>query len=279
MRCPKCGKEIADDSKFCEFCGAKISSPKRIKVLWIVLVVLFGLSALGVGSFYVYDMYKQHEKEVAEARAAQEDAERQAEEAKQKQMQAEKEATMAQEAKIEAEREKAKAEKEACELRRLNEEKLRAEKARKEKEAREAVLKAQAYIDLGLPSGTKWRNQTEAGGFYTYEEAMSRFRNELPTKEQWMELKKKCIWTWTDKGYKVVGPNGNSIFLPAKGWRNCNGSTDGGDMGGLYYSSTPGGSEGAWILYFDSDKVDMGNFMRCFGSSIRLVQNSNKSSR
>lgn len=26
MKCPKCGKEIAYDSKFCEFCGAKIKN-------------------------------------------------------------------------------------------------------------------------------------------------------------------------------------------------------------------------------------------------------------
>ncbi len=27
MKCPTCGKEIANDSKFCEFCGAKIEQP------------------------------------------------------------------------------------------------------------------------------------------------------------------------------------------------------------------------------------------------------------
>lgn len=26
MKCPNCGKEIADDSKFCEYCGTKVES-------------------------------------------------------------------------------------------------------------------------------------------------------------------------------------------------------------------------------------------------------------
>lgn len=26
MKCPKCGKEVAEESNFCKFCGEKISS-------------------------------------------------------------------------------------------------------------------------------------------------------------------------------------------------------------------------------------------------------------
>ncbi len=41
----------------------------------------------------------------------------------------------------------------------------------------------------------------------------------MPTKKEQQELINNCNWTWTTqngvKGYKVVGPNGNSIFLPA----------------------------------------------------------------
>lgn len=29
MKCPNCGKEIADDSKFCEFCGTKVKQPEN----------------------------------------------------------------------------------------------------------------------------------------------------------------------------------------------------------------------------------------------------------
>lgn len=39
------------------------------------------------------------------------------------------------------------------------------------------------YIDLGLPSGTLWKKTAEQG-YYTYEEALSKFQDHLPTKEQ-----------------------------------------------------------------------------------------------
>ena len=45
----------------------------------------------------------------------------------------------------------------------------------------------------------------------------------MPTHEEQVELNEKCTWTKSTlngvKGYKVTGPNGNSIFLPAAGVR------------------------------------------------------------
>ncbi|MBR5983212.1 MAG: hypothetical protein IK025_05775 [Bacteroidales bacterium] len=41
----------------------------------------------------------------------------------------------------------------------------------------------------------------------------------MPTKAEFEELMNKCSWKWSDYGYKVIGPNGNSIFLPAEGYR------------------------------------------------------------
>ena len=84
---------------------------------------------------------------------------------------------------------------------------------------------ATGYTDLGLPSGTIWKN-FNATGFYTYDEAVSQFDDRLPTKEQWEELKAECQWSWNGSGYKVTGPNGNSIVLPASGYRYCDGSVD-----------------------------------------------------
>ena len=39
------------------------------------------------------------------------------------------------------------------------------------------------YVDLGLPSGTLWKDKNEEGGFYTYDQAVSKFGNKLPTKD------------------------------------------------------------------------------------------------
>ncbi len=41
----------------------------------------------------------------------------------------------------------------------------------------------------------------------------------MPTKAQIDELIKECTWEFTGAGYKVTGSNGNSIFLPAAGFR------------------------------------------------------------
>ena len=86
------------------------------------------------------------------------------------------------------------------------------------------------YIDLGLPSGNLWDTCNvgankfhECGRYYNYYEILNLQTNEglLPFKEDWEELVNKCTWTWTTlsdvNGYKVTGPNGNRIFLPAAG--------------------------------------------------------------
>ncbi|MBQ9547407.1 MAG: hypothetical protein IJU90_09000 [Bacteroidales bacterium] len=127
------------------------------------------------------------------------------------------------------------------------------------------------YTDLGLPSGTIWKN-FNATGFYSYDEAVSQFGNRLPTKQQWEELKAECQWTWNGSGYKVTGPNGNSIVLPAAGNRFCDGSVSNVGSNGFYWSSTPKVSDYAWCLNFGSSGVYMNNYNRCNGFSVRFVQ-------
>lgn len=127
------------------------------------------------------------------------------------------------------------------------------------------------YTDLGLPSGTIWKN-FNATGFYTYDEAISQFGSRLPSKAQWEELKAECQWTWTGSGYKVTGPNGNSMELPASGWRDCGGSVYLVGSEGNYWSSTSSGSDRAWFLDFHSGGVGIITYLRCSGLSVRLVQ-------
>lgn len=64
----------------------------------------------------------------------------------------------------------------------------------------------------------------------------------MPTRAECEELDNRCEWTWTTyggkKGYKVSGPNGNSIFLPAAGARAGSTLYDAG-MCCYYWSSSP----------------------------------------
>ncbi len=131
---------------------------------------------------------------------------------------------------------------------------------------------SEGYVDLGLPSGTLWKNANEGGddALYNYEEAVRKFGNKLPTKQQLEELKNKCTWTWTGNGYKVTGPNGESITLPAAGSRNSYGGVY--EVGGHYWSATGGNANFMSYLFFDSGEVKVSYYDPCFRFSVRLVQ-------
>lgn len=127
------------------------------------------------------------------------------------------------------------------------------------------------FVDLGLPSGTKWKGINQSG-FYTWDDAKRIFKESLPTVEQWEELKAVCIWTWTGKGYKITGPNGNSITLPAMGSPSVYDSREGVD--GYYWSSSTYGIWKPQYLNFGSNNMEIystGNSYKKF--SIRLVKN------
>ena len=128
------------------------------------------------------------------------------------------------------------------------------------------------YSNLGLPSGTMWCSHN-VDGLFSYDEAVAKFGSGLPTRAQWEELKTKCQWSWNGKGYKITGPNGNYIFLPAAGYRFCNGNLSEVGTYGFYCSSVPSGSDNAWYFYFNSSSAYMYNFQRCGAYSVRLVQN------
>lgn len=135
------------------------------------------------------------------------------------------------------------------------------------------TMSAQTYVDLGLPSGTLWKDKNEPGPFCTYDEAFSKFGDAIPAKWQFEELISKCTWQWTGNGYKVIGLNGKSIFLPAAGNRGRAGDelyavgTD-----GTYWSSTYDGEKHAWFLSFNSTVIDLFCRGRKHGFTIRLVK-------
>ena len=141
------------------------------------------------------------------------------------------------------------------------------------------------WIDLGLPSGTKWRCCNEGaskpedyGGYYKIEDASS-----APSLVQIKELLNNCSYSWCSSGkvYGVsggqfTGPNGGTIFLPATGhywisWFEYVG------WDGWYWSSTRGPvEEYTYFLIFDpygADWYDDGGSAYCDGKlSVRPVR-------
>ena len=101
----------------------------------------------------------------------------------------------------------------------------------------------------------------------------------IPTDAEWTELRTKCIWTWTTnyngtgvKGRIVTATNGNSIFLPAAGFRYDTNLIDAGSSG-YYWSSSlnTGYPDHAYNVYFRSDRVGRNYYSRCHGQSVRPV--------
>ena len=98
----------------------------------------------------------------------------------------------------------------------------------------------------------------------------------MPTDAEWTELRTNCTWTWTTQngvsGRLVTATNGNSIFLPAAGYRDGTNLYDVGSYGGYWSSSLYTGSpRSAWCVFFDSGGVHRGGGNRCGGFSVRPV--------
>ena len=190
------------------------------------------------------------------------------------------------------------------------------------------------YVDLGLPSGTKWATcnvgadspeeygdyfawgETEPKSYYTWrtykwckgsDDTMTKYCKSssdgtvdnkttldlsddaayvnwgsswrMPTYAEQDELRNTnyTTWTWTTqngvKGYKVTSKiNGNSIFLPAAGYRSNSDLYNAGSRGDYWSSSLYTGFSGdAYNLYFDSGNVLSGYGNRCSGQSVRPV--------
>ena len=99
----------------------------------------------------------------------------------------------------------------------------------------------------------------------------------LPTEAELGELIDNCTWTWTTqngkKGCKVRSKkNGNSIFLPAAGWR-FGSSLDYAGEYGIFWSSSPDGSDSNFARYlcFNSSNHYTNWDYRFYGFSVRPV--------
>ena len=97
----------------------------------------------------------------------------------------------------------------------------------------------------------------------------------MPTKAEQDELRTNCTWEWTSlngvNGYKVTGPNGNSIFLPAAGYRYGTDVYDRGTLGFYWSGSLNSYSFTACYLDFSDSDYDWSSFDRYYGLSVRPV--------
>lgn len=129
------------------------------------------------------------------------------------------------------------------------------------------------YVDLGLPSGTLWKVTNESGGLMTHTQAKNIYGKRLPSMEQWEELNGMCTWVWIGKAYKVTGPNGKSITLPAAGYRNPKGTFDSVGEECIYWSYE---SNSERANYFEASSVygtkKMGSLPLNYAHSVRLVK-------
>lgn len=96
----------------------------------------------------------------------------------------------------------------------------------------------------------------------------------MPRKSEFDELKSKCTWTWTTQGgkngYKVTGPNGNSIFLPASGY--CEASPYGSEYYGYYWtSSSENEIDASYYFGFNSSDVFIDYTLPYYGLTVRPV--------
>lgn len=141
-------------------------------------------------------------------------------------------------------------------------------------------MKKIEYINLGLPSGTLWATHNAHIGkkhHFTYDEAIKQFGDCMPDRYQYKELLILCKWKWIKlfggkvQGYRVTGPNHNSIFLPASG---CHIDTSLRYHGsyGYYWSSRSYDSSGACLFFFGSGGHSIDYLSRSYGFPIRLVK-------
>lgn len=128
---------------------------------------------------------------------------------------------------------------------------------------------------LVINSKTWGKKLVDISGNPEYDAARAKWGSSwrLPSKTECEELLKECTWTWTSQGghdgCKVTGSNGNSIFVPAAGWRDMS-SIYYAECYGRFWSSTPDTLR-AYFLTFGSDGSCVYSLCRYLGFSVRPV--------
>ena len=98
----------------------------------------------------------------------------------------------------------------------------------------------------------------------------------MPSNQEIVELLTECRWTWTTEksvpGYRVTGPNKNSIFLPSVGYRDGSELLRGGSSV-FCWSRNLSNTFSAKAFYVGASQSDKGceEDFRYYGQSIRPV--------
>lgn len=104
----------------------------------------------------------------------------------------------------------------------------------------------------------------------------------IPTKAECEELVDSCTWEWTsmygNAGYKVIGPSGNYIFLPAAGFKSSNSRKKSGERG-IYRSSMwtiiNGEASTSYCIDFTQEGVIVNNLgYRANGLTVRPISST-----
>ena len=98
----------------------------------------------------------------------------------------------------------------------------------------------------------------------------------MPTQEEFQELYNNTTVTWTQQngvnGRLFTASNGNSLFLPAAGYRRDDELDDAGDRGRYWSSSTYYNPNSAWLFPFHSDDYSVHAIYRYNGFTVRPVR-------
>ena len=118
------------------------------------------------------------------------------------------------------------------------------------------------YMLYGIPHGEAYIGIGKIISGTEYDAASKQWGDDwrMPTEEELYELLSFCSWQWMTingvNGYKVIGPNGNSIFLPAAGTFNSEHNEC-----GCYWTGTFSDEDCHWdALCLQFDEFEFGHY-------------------
>lgn len=256
MYCKYCGKEISDDSVFCQFCGKKVNdgtissinhekeeSQKKKNYTWIFVLLLI---VIGGGGYYFINERIQEEEKYVKTHGT-----------------------------INGHEYVDLGLPSGLKWATCNVGANRPEDYGNYYAWGEIKTKSEYTRDNSITFNKKFK---DIGGDTRYDVARANWGDtwRLPTRAELKELENRCTWKWTTqngvRGYKVTGPNGKSIFLPAAGYRDGASLYLGGNFG-VYWSSTPTATydDGAYYLYFIGGDELVDYIGRYYGHTVRPI--------